>query len=548
MIATRKWQRRSYELTALAAIREVRTLVLFWARQCRKSTTLGSIAFDEMSRESGRNVIAASASLIVGSELVSKAISAAEQAAIVTREAAAFKASMEAGATNAGDRLSLKVANSTTGKLYQRLGAEDFTDLYRTSKLEMRLYHSPSSYSRLLVIAPNPATARGWTGMVVRDEAGFTRTELERDLRVAVKPIIDTDPSFKMIFASNLPNDDRHPFFEMTLPPPDALFPPYELGHFYRSQDGTLVHRVSLADAYAAGHTLYDTNSGKPLTYEAFCRAPGNKLGLNVSYRLIHEYGGTAAIDLPAILTAQRRGIGECTLAWVENEGDFLQALDHLMRHLGSGPVGIGHDLATTSGETSNPSSTTVTESVGTDRCARLVMLWKERDPKVARGRLARLVKAIHSRPTGGPAKRLCADATSEQYYARDLASQLAPLIPVVLVNASNSVEPCPAGYERPPNYKTLLGDIYAAQVNANRYTLPPEDYLKDDHRLVLKIAGLYHCDPEPDGKHGDTFDSGKLAEWALTATAGAIADPSVIRLGGHAGRPRFVPRSLPRR
>jgi len=524
--------RRVYEVAAIAASRRSRAIVLFWARQCRKSTTLGAIAFDQMSREPGRHVIAASASLLVGSELVSKTVGAAEQAVMVTREAEALRAGLADGAAESGDAVSLKIANASTGKVYQRLNAEDFADLYRTSRLEMRLYHSQTRYSRLQVIAPNPATARGWTGTVLRDEAGFTRPGLETELRVAVKPIIDTDPSFRLVYASNLPRDDRHPFFEMTLPAPDALFPPSRQGHFYRGPDGTLIHRVALADAYAAGHVLYDSQTGEPLSYDTFCAQPGNKLGLNDSYRLIHEFGGTAAVDLAAITTAQRIGAGQCHFAWVENHGDFLRAVTVLKGLLGDGKVGIGYDVATTAGDASNPSAVTVTEINGDRRWQRLVVCWKERDPRVAVERLGAIAAAVRQRLRGGSAARLCIDATSEQYFARSVADAMAGEIPVELVDARNLVEPCPPGYARTPTHKTLLGDLYCAAVNENRYGLPGAAYLKDDHRLVLKVAGAYQCDPQPDGRHGDTFDSGKLAEWGLTAHLGAIADPSTIRIG----------------
>lgn len=524
--------RRQYEVLAIAAARRSRSIVLFWARQCRKSTTLGAIAFDQMSREPGRHVIAASASLLVGSELVSKALSAAEQAILVTREAEALRAGMADGASKSGQAFDLKVANSTTGKLYARLNADDFADLYRGSKLEMRLYHSQSRYSRLQVIAPNPATARGWTGTILRDEAGFTRPNVETELRVAMKPIFDTDPTFRLVYASNLPRDDRHPFFEMTLPQPDASFPPSAQGHFYRGQDGTLIHRVALADAYAAGHVLYDTQTGAPLTYEAFCAAPGNRLGLNDSYRLIHEFGGTAAIDLAAITAAQRDGAGKCHFAWIDDQGDFLRALSILSGLLETGKVAIGYDVATTDGDASNPSAVTVTEQIADRRYQRLVCCWKERDPQVAQERLGQIVAAVRRRPGGGPAARLCIDATSEQYFARQMADAIGGQVPVELVDARNLVEPTPAGYARTPTYKVFLGDLYTAAVNENRYTLPCAAYLQDDHRLVLKLAGAYQCDSRSDGMHGDTFDSGKLADWGLHGHRGPLTDASGIRVG----------------
>lgn len=542
----KKWTRRKYQQVALVAVRRVRELTLLWARQCRKSTTLGDIAFEVMSRAPGNNVIAASASLLTGSELVSKTLSTAEQAQMVAREAAAVRAAMAHSAEEAGGGLELKCANSTTGKVYAGLSGDDFAELYRTSRLELRLYHSRTEYSRLQVIAPNPATARGWTGWVVRDEAGFTAPEIERDLRIAVKPIMDTDPSFKMIYASNLPGNDRHPFFEMTLPEPGSVFPASAEGHFYRGQNGTLIHRVALADAYAAGHVLYDTREGKPLSYEAFCGDAANRLGLDQSYRLVHQFGGTAAIDLLALTVAQTRGIGRCALVWVDDDLDFGRGLAWLGEHLGDGEVGVGFDVATTTGATSNPSSVTVTErSRGGEFAQVVVLVWKEREPRVVRERLRRVLGVIHQRAEGGPARRLCIDATTEQYFARDTQTELLGVVPVELVDARNKVEPEPAGYERPPIYKTWLGDLYAGEVNGNRYAAPPEAYLKEDHRLVVKSGGVFECEPQPDGRHGDTFDSGKLAQHALMATEG-MTSTAGIRVGqGRVGGRVFEPKRL---
>jgi hypothetical protein len=512
-ITPKRWVRRVYEKTALVAVRKVRTIVLFWARQCRKSTNLGSIAFDEMSREPGRRVIAASASLLVGSELVSKTIGAAEQAALVDREAAAMQMAMQHGAA-ANDKVQMRVANSSTGKEYSGLSADDFADLYKSARLEMRMYHDQTVYSRLQVIAPNPATARGWTGTVIRDEAGFTPTNLETELQGAVAPIIDADPTFKLIYASNLPRDDRHPFFEMTLPPPDMNFEAKAEGHFYRGQDGILIHRVSLADAYAAGHVLYDHNSGAPLTYEEFCAKPGNKLHLPWNYKLLHESGGSAAIDLVAMQTAQRRGATHCAFVFVDSDRDFQRACDLLRAHLGCGKVGIGFDVATTTHDISNPSSVTITEQAGIERYARLICVWKEKKPQVARERLRELIRVVEHRPEGGRARRLCIDASNERYFAEETADIFRALIPVELVTAGVSVQP--PGYREATNYKTWLGDTYSTAVNENHYSLPADEYIKRDQRAVWKNAGRYECTPEPDGKHGDTFDSSKLAEHAL--------------------------------
>jgi len=539
-----KFVRRSYEVTALVAVRQTRELVLFWARRCRKSTTLGSIAFDEMSGHRGRSVIAASASLLLGKELVSFALTSAEQAAVVLNEAAAVRTVLEGGADGAG--LQLTVANSDTGKAYAGgLCPEDFAALYKSSNLEFRLYFDRTSYSRLKIIAPNPATARGWAGTVLRDEAGYTPAALETALRVATKPIMDTDPTFKLIYACNLCPDDRHPFFEMTMPAPDAQFPVNPNGNFYHGQDGVLIHRVTLADAYAAGHVLYDSK-GQPLTLEQFRAQPGNKLGLNINYDLVHQSGGTAAIDLIALLTAQARGAGQCHFAFVDSDTDYLAALNILRGLLRNGRVGIGFDVATTTGETSNPSAITVTEQLGPERLARLVMVFKSKKRQVMVEKLQGICRVIAARPQGGPARRLCIDATSERLAAEETADDLRAQVPVELVIASMAVQP--VGYDEPTNYKTYLGDLYSIAVNENRYALPSSPYIKQDQRLTLKDQGRYVCTPDADGKHGDTFDSGKLAEWALVNTSGAFTTAAGISVGAAAdGRKTYIaPRMQP--
>ena len=74
--AGQKRERRLYENTALVAVREERVIGLLWTRRGRKSTTLGNMAFDELSAGPGRTVIGASASLLLGTELVSMTVTA----------------------------------------------------------------------------------------------------------------------------------------------------------------------------------------------------------------------------------------------------------------------------------------------------------------------------------------------------------------------------------------------------------------------------------------------------------------------------------------
>jgi hypothetical protein len=520
--ATRaRWIRRKYQQVALVAVRKTRILGLFWARQCRKSTTLGDIAFDEMSRTPGRNVIAASASLLLGTELVSKTVTATEQAIIVGREAAAMSAALENSVADSKKALQLVTANAETGKVYQATTADEFTDLYKSGRLEMRLMFDRTEYSRLRVIAPNPATARGWTGTVLRDEIGFIRNESE--VQTAVKPIIDTDPSFKMVYASNLPDDDRHPWFAMTLPlDPSLSFRPDASGHFYRGQTGLRIHRVDIADAYASGHVLYN-DDGKALTLEAFLASESNKSMLRQNYTLIHEYGGAAVIDSLCLHQAQKRGMGRCLSVEIDAEPDFEKALSWLVNHLKAGlPTGIGFDVASTEGGVSNPASLSVMQLDGADFVTVLEARWKSRHEDTHRDRLRRMASACEM--TEARARRLCIDASNERLFAEGTRTLFSNVIPVELVLGGATVEPAPPGYEDPVNYKTYQGDSYSAAINANHAVLPPEPYFRDDHLRVVKDRGVYKCEVDRlTGGHGDTFDSGKQAKWAIENTSGAI-------------------------
>ncbi len=544
--------RREYEKVALVVVRSTRMVGLNWGRRGRKSTTLGWLSFDELSREPKRMVIAASASLLLGRELTTMALSASEQAMSVANESAALRTVFEEGAADRG--LQFQIANAETGKQLKGITADDFAALYKASKLELQLYFDRTSYSRLQVVAPNPATMRGWRGLVVFDEFGYVATNLAQELIDAADPMMRDVPDLKMVFACNMPTDDRHPWFEMTLPreltagSEEEQFPPNPAGHLYRSQTDLLVHRVALKDMYAAGHRLYD-NDGEEMSYEQCLKFPPIRNGLDVSYRLLHKAGGTSVIDLFALTTAQRRGIDrQCGFFFVETDRDFQEGCAHLTKYLGDGDCGAGVDVATTTGESSNPTSVTITERRGVEYLSH-VFIWKTKDAQLQRERLRMIIAAVKARRCGKPLRRLCIDATSEMLFADDCRKLLGALVPVQLIDARNLVSPEPVGYVKCPNWKTWEGDQYAAAVNDNHYALPSDAYLKEDHRLVMKDKGLFVCEPQPDGKHGDTFDSGKHALIALTGTGGAITAESLpqIRTGESAGmnRPAFQPRRL---
>lgn len=141
--------------------------------------------------------------------------------------------------------------------------------------------------------------------------------------------------------------------------------------------------------------------------------------------------------------------------------------------------------------------------------------------------------------------RRLAVDGTNERYFAQRVRKDLGCMVPVEIVIGSERIEL--PGQQDPLNFKQHLGALLVADLDDNRLLLPPERYVREDFRLVKKEKGQFVCEPDGEGRHGDTFDSTKLALWALSSTGGAITDPSVIRMGsnfvGPGNRPAFLPR-----
>ena len=533
---------RPYQTTAMQLQNLHRVVAFFWARRCRKSTTAGDIYFQDLSLAPGRTVIHCSASLLLGRESIGLTLSSLERASILAQEAGVIRGRFEANAALKG--LHTRVANNVTGREYtSRLSSRHFLDLYQARAMELRLYFNSTQYSRELILAPSVQTFRSYRALVGLDEFGYLPPELARELVNSADAMMRDTPDRRLLFFSNLCLADHHPWYEMTLPQcqdglamdgpllEEDVFPASETGHLYTGRTGRVVHRVALRDAYLSGHFLYD-DLGHPLSYEGCRHYPALRAGWDVSYGLNHQPGGIGVVDAAALALAQQRGLGRCHFADIRSEHAFGEALRLLQTSLGDGPVGLGFDVATTSGDISNPSSVTVRELNGSLRWDRLKLIWKERQPQLVRLRLRQILETIRNRCQGGPARRLCVDATNERYFAADLAANLAPIVLVQCVVASQSVLPPPQGASpvaSPINYKTWLGDLESALVNEGRLALPPDDYIRQDYRRMIKKEGRYFCLPDPlSGAHADTFDSGKLAELALIA--GHTGSPATTR------------------
>ena len=510
-------------------VEQHRVTGLLARRQYGKTTTAGRIALKKMMRKPGHTVVFGSVKLDLGREIVRKEAEALQKAfGILAAQAAQ------------ADTL-LDMVDDDKGRSVAKVSMDDWSDLYEHSRLEMRLYHSRSVYSRTKVVALTPA-AVGDTGDLILDEVG--RVKNFHAVLEAVMPIISSNPEFRCIYTTTPPPDDAHPSFELLAPPIGAELPINPRGNWYRSELGVWVLRITAEDAYADGVPLYDDDTGAPIAPSVSRQRASDKDAWDRNYGCRFVIGGTSACGLQQLDTAQRRGVGECALFQVQNDLEFEHALKSM--RLGAGRIGLGWDLATTTKETSNPSSFAVIEERGVELIARAVFTWKTADPDVALERARQIARAVRARPEGGPARRLCVDATNERYFAQTVRKELAGELPVELVIGSETIQV--PGQPESITMKQYLGGLIVAELDDNHLWLPPERYIREDWRLVKKEKGQFVCEPDSEGRHGDTFDATKMARHALKSNSGAITDASGIRTGHQtAGRPRSKPKWIHR-
>ncbi len=482
---------RQGQRTFFRMVDQYRICAFLARRQYGKTTTFAKIALKKMMKTRDHTVIFGSAKLSLSREIV-RTESRVLQAAIQEASAA------------------LHVFDSVTEREPDILTPDDFAELFEAQRLEFRLYHDRGSYSRTKVVALHPDTV-GETGDLMADELRAIRNW--REVWEAIKPIISSNPQFRCTLSTTVPTDDAHYAYGQLLPPVGLEFKPNADGNIYESQGGIMTCRVDAWDAAADGVPLYDDKTGEPLSPEESRRRDQDKDAWDRNYGLVFVAGGTSACGITQIDTAQRRGVGKCMFVLVDSDLDFDRAIAELPGRLGAGKVGIGFDVATTTKGSSNPSAVAVCEQHGIEYSYPIIVAWKTADPRVAEERVRRIVKAVAKRKEGGRARGMHIDATNERYFAAGLRDSLAGLIPVTLVIGSE-VDNRP-GYE-PMTKKQLLGSRLVAELDDNHLTLPPERYVRDDWRLVKKDRGSLVCEPDVDGKHGDTFDAAKLALDAL--------------------------------
>lgn len=505
---------RAGQIAFQYGVQQHRICGLVARRQYGKTSIAALICLFKMMKLRGHTVVFGSVKLDLGREIVRKESEALMRVIRTLIESYRNQDRLIGVVdSNKGDRASV-------GSNAIPFGADDWADLYEAQRLELRLYHDRTTYSRTKVVALT-ASAVGETGDLVLDEVGRVRDF--RGVWEAVKPIIASQPHFRCIVTTTPPPDDAHYSFELLAPPVGHPFPIKPEGNWYRSAEGVWVLRVTADDAYADGVALYDDDTGQPISPDESRAKDSDKDAWDRNYRCLFKFGGTAAVGFLVLDAAQARGArpeNPCRHVHLDDDSDFDGALTWLRQHIDErAPVGIGVDVATTTEGTSNPTAVSIVERHGAEFVVRLVLTWKTTDPQVAHERLARIVQAVAARRGGvrNPARRLNIDGTNERYFARDVQRKLRGEVPVRIIVASESVER--PGLEEPMNHKQWLGSLLVGEMDDNHVTLPPERYIREDFRLVRKERGVFTCTPDVAGRHGDTFDSTKLGFDAATSS-----------------------------
>ena len=482
-------------------------------RQYGKTTFASLLALLKMQQTPGHTVVFGSVKLDLGREIVRKEADSTQRAF----------ATVAAIATAAKQKLELVDADKA--KALPTLRADDFAELYEAQRLEFRLYHSPSVYSRTKVVALTPE-AVGETGDLILDEVG--RVKQFRAVWEAVKPIIASNPEFRCVLTTTPPPDDAHYSFELLAPPIGVALPVHKAGNLYKTDLGVWVRRVTADDAFADGVNLFDDDTGAVITPAESRAREYDKEAWDRNYGCIFVIGGTSACGFAQLDAAQRRGAGEhlnrepqCRFFNIGSDLEFAGALAWVAEHLTGGKIALGFDVASTTKAKSNPSALAITEQHGAEFIVRGILNWKTWDPAVAEERLERAIRAIAARPVGGPAFGLAVDATGERLWCQGLRRKLGALVPIDLVIASETIE-LPGEPEK-ITLKQYQGGLLVGELDDNHLWLPPERYVKEDFRLVKKEKGQFVCEPDVNGQHGDTFDAVKQTIWKLLKTGGGV-------------------------
>jgi phage FluMu gp28-like protein len=264
-----------------------KTVLLHWSRQIGKSFTLAAWAIDRLLRHPGRLVTVLSNSRANGLEFVLKC----QEVCRLLGQAVQVESNHDA-LDAAGDL------------------SEDLK--FEAMRGEVRLTLAGQT-GRILVLAANPRTARGFSGDLILDEFAFH--EDSRAIWEAAEPIISSNPAFLCRIAST-GNGRRNMFYQLI------------------AEGRVPCNRVRRSDAWAAGEIkIYSAINGKEITPGEARAQASDKRAYDQNYECLFNDENTALLTHELISAAEREGApidngdwGADTLARLRAEGPPLYA------------------------------------------------------------------------------------------------------------------------------------------------------------------------------------------------------------------------------
>lgn len=474
-----------------------RLLVKLARRQTGKTYGEAMKAIDINMERPWNDVIYASASINVGAEMIQKDV-------LVWTEAMNKL------------RVVIEASNQRLESSFDGLDYDACCDIFEHSKLMIKIMHSRTSWSRTIIIAPNVATARGWTGTVILDEIDFMPQFDE--MYEAVEPIMSSNKDFRMRMSTTLGKDDNSWVYRNCAPPEG--FDPMSVnpkGKWYTSPMGIRVHMLNAWDAHAAGVVMYDTNDGTELTPEQHREKSLDRDGWDRNYGIIFKKGGLSAVSRQSILSANQlcRTLFPCVAV---EDIEPAKIADLLPRFTDTAPViGIGLDLATTTNKKSNPSALSIGERVGRFTVPRLLGRFHSADPELTRLILDSAIEACPAKP-----QFVIIDASNERFFAIDLRTKILRKygIPVYLYIAGETIEVTPG---QKLTKKTYSGNLLVNAIDDGDMPLPAARWLEDDIRSVRREKGLFENVLDNAGNHGDVFDALKMMHFGFVRGCGPV-------------------------
>ncbi len=272
---------------------ETKTMVIHWSRQIGKSYTLAGWAVDRLLKNPGRLVTVLSNSRANGNEFVLKCHE------ICRRLGQAVE--LDSNFEQLNGRVDL---------------SEDMKFDMMRGEVRVVVEGKPG---RILVLAANPRTARGFSGDLILDEFAFH--EDSQGIWEAAEPIISSNPDFLCRIAST-GNGKRNMFYQLI------------------SEGRIPYYRVRRSDAWASGEIkIYSAINGKEITPDEARKQASDKRAYDQNYECKFNDEAGALLTQELINLAQREGVEIESQHWSEATIERLRAIT-------VGELYLGQDFA----------------------------------------------------------------------------------------------------------------------------------------------------------------------------------------------------------